>query len=104
MGAAGVVIWGNRFDENTSPHVCQMINEYVHDTLGPYIQNKMRDVDKCSARYCGHKGHCINRSLLSPGVVKHYEDQQKLNRCFKPITTQQNYKRDSGMNFTSGEV
>jgi len=44
IGASGVVIWGNRWDENTSPQVCQMINEYVQDTLGPYIQGKMKEV------------------------------------------------------------
>ena len=52
IGASGVVIWGNRWDENTSPHVCQRINSYVQDTLGPYIQKKMKEVINALKKFC----------------------------------------------------
>lgn len=44
MGASGVVIWGNRNDENTSPEVCHKINAYIQTTLGPYIANTRQTV------------------------------------------------------------
>ena len=38
------MIWGNRFDENTSPEVCRKIDDYVASTLGPYLQTKQNEV------------------------------------------------------------
>ena len=38
------MIWGNRFDENTSPEVCRKIDDYVTSTLGPYLQTKQNEV------------------------------------------------------------
>ena len=44
MGASGVVVWGNRNDENTSPAVCHRINNYIQETLGPFIRDTRNGV------------------------------------------------------------
>ena len=44
IGASGIIVWGNRFDENTSPEVCHKIDNYIATKLGPYLQNKQRQV------------------------------------------------------------
>lgn len=49
MGTAGVVIWGNRNDENTSPDVCRRINAYIQLTLGPYITQTRQAVSNENA-------------------------------------------------------
>ena len=38
------MIWGNRFDENTSPEVCRKIDDYIASTLGPYLQTKQNEI------------------------------------------------------------
>ena len=59
MGVAGVVMWGNRRDENTSPQVCRNLNDYMGRKLGPYLKSVQRRVEECSEARCGGRGRCL---------------------------------------------
>eukprot|EP00111_Clytia_hemisphaerica_P015756 TCONS_00046520-protein len=72
-----------------------MISEYVQDTLGPYIQNKMKEIESCSASHCNNEGHCIDRSLLTTPIVKAYEENAKYSTCSRPRHQEIDYKRDT---------
>ncbi|KAK3714903.1 hypothetical protein QZH41_010904 [Actinostola sp. cb2023] len=63
FGAAGIVMWGNRRDENTSPDICRQINSYVHNKLGPYFKSTELESEKCSKEKCNGNGRCIKRTL-----------------------------------------
>ena len=65
MGAAGVVMWGNRRDENTSPKVCQELNHYIKTKLGPYFESVRRSQEACSEKKCNGHGRCVDRKLIS---------------------------------------
>ncbi|XP_057304251.1 uncharacterized protein LOC130641460 isoform X2 [Hydractinia symbiolongicarpus] len=86
IGAAGVVLWGNRYDENTSPEVCQSIDGYVSETLGPYLMNKIKQIESCSNAKCNHRGHCVQKAILTPALLKRYENEQRLSSCAGPTS------------------
>ncbi|XP_078372681.1 hyaluronidase-1-like isoform X1 [Oculina patagonica] len=65
MGAAGVVMWGNRRDENTSPDVCRELNEYIRTKLGPYFESLRRQLETCSEKKCNGRGRCVDSQLIS---------------------------------------
>lgn len=65
MGAAGVVMWGNRRDENTSPKVCRELNDYIKTKLGPYFESVRDRLETCSERKCNGHGRCVDRELIS---------------------------------------
>lgn len=65
MGAAGVVMWGNRRDENTSPAVCQELNNYIKTKLGPYFESLRHQLEACSEKKCNGRGRCIDKRLIS---------------------------------------
>ena len=65
MGAAGVVMWGNRRDENTSPAVCKELNDYIKTKLGPYFESLRRQLETCSEKKCNGRGRCVDRRLIS---------------------------------------
>lgn len=65
MGAAGVVMWGNRRDENTSPEVCRVLNDYIKTKLGPYFESLRHQLETCSERKCNGRGRCVDRQLIS---------------------------------------
>lgn len=65
MGAAGVVMWGNRRDENTSPKVCRELNDYIKTKLGPYFESVRDRLETCSERKCNGHGRCVDRKLIS---------------------------------------
>ena len=64
MGAAGVVMWGNRRDENTSPKVCQDINTYIETKLGPYFESVRHSQEECSENKCNGHGRCVDKNLI----------------------------------------
>lgn len=64
MGAAGVVMWGNRRDENTSPIVCQELSDYVTTKLGPYLEMLRQRLEACSEKKCNGRGRCVKRKLI----------------------------------------
>ena len=64
MGAAGVVMWGNRRDENTSPKVCQDINTYIETKLGPYFESVRHSQEECSENKCNGHGRCVDKKLI----------------------------------------
>ena len=61
MGAAGVVMWGNRRDENTSPEICRKLNQYMSSKLGPYFESVKHKVEACSENKCNGHGRCIEK-------------------------------------------
>lgn len=65
MGAAGVVMWGNRRDENTSPEVCIQLNDYIKTKLGPYFESVRRQIEICSQKKCKGRGRCVDSRLIS---------------------------------------
>ena len=65
MGAAGVVMWGNRRDENTSPEVCIQLNDYIKTKLGPYFESVRHRIETCSQRKCNGRGRCVDSRLIS---------------------------------------
>lgn len=65
MGAAGVVMWGNRRDENTSPDVCRDLNNYIRTKLGPYFESLRHQLETCSEKKCNGRGRCVDRRLIS---------------------------------------
>ena len=64
MGAAGVVMWGNRRDENTSPTVCHELNDYIKTKLGPFFESVRHSLEACSERKCKGHGRCVDRKLI----------------------------------------
>ncbi|XP_065061532.1 hyaluronidase-1-like isoform X2 [Rhopilema esculentum] len=85
MGVSGVVVWGNRNDENTSPDVCHRINSYVQTTLGPFIKETRSGVEKCSKDRCFGRGHCVYKSHLSSDLKRLYYFRHDLTaNCAKP--------------------
>lgn len=65
MGAAGVVMWGNRRDENTSPEVCTQLNDYIKTKLGPYFESVRHRTEVCSQKKCKGRGRCVDSRLIS---------------------------------------
>lgn len=92
MGAAGVVIWGNRRDENTSPKVCQELNDYVRTRLGPYVESVCHRLETCSVRKCSGHGRCVNRKLI---LSKWMRDKPHLysEKCIGPTKTFDSHKK-----------
>lgn len=82
MGSSGVVIWGNRNDENTSPGVCHRINTYIQSTLGPFIRDTRKLVEQCSVNRCYGKGHCVHKSHLDKDLQRLYSFRKDHN-CLK---------------------
>lgn len=64
MGAAGIVMWGNRRDENTSPKVCHELNDYIKTKLGPYFESLRHNLEACSMRKCKGHGRCVHTKLI----------------------------------------
>lgn len=64
MGAAGIVMWGNRRDENTSPKVCHELNDYIKTKLGPYFESLRHNLEACSMRKCKGHGRCVDTKLI----------------------------------------
>ena len=64
MGAAGMVMWGNRRDENTSPKVCHELNNYIKTKLGPYFESVRHNLEACSVSKCKGHGRCVDRKLI----------------------------------------
>ncbi|XP_065656573.1 uncharacterized protein LOC100204026 isoform X2 [Hydra vulgaris] len=86
IGASGIIVWGNRFDENTSPEVCHKIDTYIATKLGPYIQNKQRQVESCNNLKCNRRGQCVKSSLLTTELLKDFEIEERKESCQSPMT------------------
>lgn len=89
MGAAGVVMWGNRRDENTSPKVCRDLNNYIKTKIGPYYESVRRRLEACSEKKCNGHGRCVDRKLilsrwLSDEPLLYGQTCQGLPRTFDP--------------------
>eukprot|EP00794_Sanderia_malayensis_P015165 gene15165-16724_t len=78
MGASGVVIWGNRNDENTSPDICHRINNYIQNTLGPTINDVRNKVEKCSKGLCFGVGRCVRKAHLDGDLRRLYSHRHYL--------------------------
>ncbi|XP_065656575.1 uncharacterized protein LOC100204026 isoform X4 [Hydra vulgaris] len=97
IGASGIIVWGNRFDENTSPEVCHKIDTYIATKLGPYIQNKQRQVESCNNLKCNRRGQCVKSSLLTTELLKDFEIEERKESCQSPMTLLPIGKKDQGL-------
>ncbi|XP_047138498.1 uncharacterized protein LOC100204026 isoform X4 [Hydra vulgaris] len=97
IGASGIIVWGNRFDENTSPEVCHKIDTYIATKLGPYIQNKQRQVESCNNLKCNRRGQCVKSSLLTTELLKDFEIEERKESCQSPMTLLPIGKKDQGV-------
>ncbi|XP_031563585.1 hyaluronidase-1-like [Actinia tenebrosa] len=93
FGAAGIVMWGNRRDENTSPEICRKLNDYIQTHLGPYFKNTEQESEKCSEERCNGNGRCIKENMAiefniyqddiqrktCPGIPKRFSFQNRKN-------------------------
>lgn len=61
-GSAGLILWGNHYDERTSRDICLKYNSYVNNKLGPYISLLREEVETCSRHKCSSNGRCVEKS------------------------------------------
>ncbi|KAF7209438.1 hyaluronidase-3 isoform X1 [Nothobranchius furzeri] len=60
LGAAGVVLWGEmKFAK--SKQQCILLKNYIHNTLGPFVQSLRSNTQSCSVQRCHSNGRCIRR-------------------------------------------
>jgi len=103
IGAAGIVIWGNRFDENTSPEVCRRIDKYVATTFGPYFKHAVNEIKTCSTRNCNDKGHCVKKWLLNEDLNKIFAKEQAEEECTRKTITIPTHKTTSNQEMKSND-
>lgn len=60
LGAAGVVLWG-QVQFAKSKHQCNLLRDYIHDVLGPFVQSLKSDAKRCSLQLCHGNGRCARR-------------------------------------------
>ena len=83
MGSSGVVMWGNRRDENTSPEICYKLNNYIRTKLGPYFESVKHTSEVCSTRKCSGRGWCISKQALNENWG--FSDSSPQESCPGPI-------------------
>ncbi|KAF7249651.1 Hyaluronidase-1 [Varanus komodoensis] len=64
MGAHGIVLWGES-DYSRNRTNCLKIQDYLINTLGPYIVNVTMATKLCSQITCQNHGRCIRRRMDS---------------------------------------
>lgn len=79
LGVSGIVMWGNRRDENTSPEICRQINDYIQTKLGPYFKNTELVSEKCSEERCSGNGRCIKENMAREFNI--YQDDVQRKSC-----------------------
>ncbi|KAH9489640.1 hypothetical protein Btru_045545 [Bulinus truncatus] len=62
MGASGVVLWGSSEDMRAK-NECQILQQYVNTTLGPYALDVTNFFSNCSANNCNGNGRCVKKDL-----------------------------------------
>lgn len=65
FGSAGLILWGNHYDEDTSREVCLRYNGYVNNKLGPYIALLTEELEACSREKCFSNGRCVEMAVGS---------------------------------------
>nr|XP_033782519.1 hyaluronidase-1-like [Geotrypetes seraphini] len=61
LGAQGVVLWGGlEYARNRS--MCQMLQNYLKTTLGPYIINVTMAAKLCGQLICNNHGRCLRKN------------------------------------------
>ncbi|XP_028393693.1 uncharacterized protein LOC114518013 [Dendronephthya gigantea] len=63
FGSAGLILWGNHYDEHTSREICLKYNDYVNNKLGPYITLRTEEQNACSREKCFSNGRCVEKSV-----------------------------------------
>ncbi|XP_078241586.1 hyaluronidase-4 isoform X1 [Pogona vitticeps] len=64
MGAHGIVLWGDA-DYSRNQTNCLKVQNYLMNTLGPYIVNVTTATKLCSQTICNNHGRCIRRRMDS---------------------------------------
>lgn len=64
FGSAGLILWGNHYDERTSREICLKYNEYVNKKLGPYINLLTEELEACSRHKCFSNGRCVEEAVV----------------------------------------
>lgn len=82
-------MWGNRRDENTSPYLCQRINNYVHNKLGPVFMATKNYVEKCSKDRCAGSGRCIKKGLYGALDYAYYHSCQQTAKSLEKMLSNQ---------------
>lgn len=78
MGAGGVVIWGSSGDFHTR-NECHILQDYIRNTLGPYVQNLTAFLSACSSSLCSGHGRCVEKDLES--LVQLYRQESRHPGC-----------------------
>ncbi|KAM3842752.1 hyaluronidase-3 [Diretmus argenteus] len=60
LGAAGVVLWGERRFSKSKAQ-CLLLRNYVRSVLGPYVRSLKSDTQRCSLQRCYGNGRCARR-------------------------------------------
>ena len=43
-------------------------------------------IESCSSSRCNGRGHCVQKPLLTPPLVKKYQEQQNADACAAPTS------------------
>ena len=68
FGSAGLILWGNHYDERTSREICLKYNDYVNNKLGPYITLLTEELETCSKHKCFSNGRCVEEAVAGEGL------------------------------------
>lgn len=60
MGSSGVVIWGSSGDFHR-PNACNVLKDYVKNTLGPYVLKLTNFFSSCTEKLCHGNGRCVRK-------------------------------------------
>lgn len=82
-GCAGLILWGNHYDESTSQEICLKYKNYVNNKLGPYISLLTEELETCSAGKCYSNGRCYDKDILEGGNFTSCKSTVKYGSVFK---------------------
>ena len=78
MGAAGIVLWGSSSSLRYH-NECTILQNYIHNTLGPYVQNISNFFGNCSQQLCNGHGRCVRKD--NERIFQYYLKESQRRSC-----------------------
>ena len=101
MGSAGVVLWGSS-NSMRARNECVVLQNYIHNTLGPYVINITNFFGNCSEQLCNSHGRCVRKDYES--LFQHHLRESNRKSCLiddEYLIMGQSLKENISMEFKS---